>query len=138
MRQIEADHAGVTGDDDPLRAARVIDTIKARLADARSRAPEEQCSYAVRHDSEHILFCALCFRYGLKPFRRPRARTSTISVCAPRSFLDGTLWPLFNAMADELHRHLDDVTARVLHNALPETFVSLPAGFDLPAARVPE
>ncbi len=130
MRQIEAGHAGVTGDDEPARAARAIDEIRKRLADARSRAADEECSYVVRHESERILFYALCFRYGLKPFRRPRAHSSTISLRAPRPFLDTTLWPVFTALADELHSHLDDVTARVLRGAFPETVVSLPDGVE--------
>ena len=135
MRRIEAAHGGVTGDDEPTRSARAIDGFKQRLADARSAEPEEECSYAVRHDSERILFYALCFRYGLKPFRRPRAHASTITVRAPHSFLSGTLWPVFTALADELHRHLDDVTARVLRGAFPETVVSLPEGVEPAAPR---
>jgi len=126
MRQIEATYAGVTGDDDPARAARAIEDIRRRLADARSREADDECSYAVRHESERLLFMALCFRYGLDPFRRPRAHASTITVRAPRSFLDASLWPEFVALADELRRHLDDVTGRVLQGAFPETVVPIP------------
>lgn len=137
MRGIEATHASVTGDDDPGRAARAIDAMRARLAEARARDKDDECSYSVPDQAERLLFTALCFRYGLAPFRRPRARAITMSVLAPRPFVEDTLWPEFVALADELSRHLGEVTARVLRGAFPETVVELPADLDAPPSVEP-
>lgn len=126
MRRIEADSAGVTGNDDPERSARAIAALRERLAGARLREPDVGAAYTLYHDCERLLFSTLCLRYGLKTFRRPRARVTSVSVNAPRSFMDTTLWPMLNALATCLHRHLDDATARALNGAFPETFVLLP------------
>jgi hypothetical protein len=126
MRRIEADSAGVTGNDGPERSARAIAALRSRLAVARLREPDVDGVYILYHDYERILFTTLCLRYGLTTFRRPRARATSVCVSAPRSFLDTILWPMFQALSDGLYSHLDDATARVLNAAFPETFVLVP------------
>ena len=66
------------------------------------------------------LFLALCRRYGLKPFREPGRRYSTIQVRAPQTFHDRTLWPEFKALSEELRTHLDELTERVIREAIDE------------------
>ncbi len=132
LRGIEAAHARVTGDDDPGRAKRAIDDICRQLADARTREQDVECSYGVQEESERILLIALCCRYGLKPFRRPRARATTISVLAPRLFVDAILSPEFIALAAALRLHLSDVTRRVLRGAFPETVPAMPEDVEEP------
>jgi hypothetical protein len=41
-------------------------------------------------------------------------------VRAPRTFQDGTLWPEFCALADELKEELAVLTDRVIHEAIHE------------------
>ena len=130
MRGIEAAHARVTGDDEPGRAKRAMDDIRRRLVEARSRENDVECSYAIPDPREMDLFIALCVRYGLDPFRRPRQRGTSVLVLAPASFMKTTFWPEFVALADQLKRHLSDVTGRVLCGAFPETVVNMPDGFD--------
>ena len=66
------------------------------------------------------LFVALCRRYGLKPYREPGRRHSTVQLRAPRTFQDGTLWPEFLALAKELDAHLAELTERVIREAIDE------------------
>ena len=118
LRKIEALHAGTTSDGEREAARRAADRIKERLAEARSAEPDEEHVLSVIDPWQRMLFVALCRRYGLRPFRRPRQRHSTVQVVAPKTFVDGTLWPEFVALAGELHKHLSVVTDRIVRDAI--------------------
>ena len=60
------------------------------------------------------LFLALCRRYGLKPYRYPRQRYSTVTLRAPRSFIDNTLWPEFLEIKKALDEYLNEATERII------------------------
>ena len=45
------------------------------------------------------LLLRLCARYGLKPFREPKQKPTTITVRAPQRFMTKVLWPQLQAMA---------------------------------------
>src|SRR5262249_2768423 len=66
-------------------------------------------------------------RYGLKPFRERGRRTSTIQVRAPKTFHDRTLLPEFRALAEELEKHLNELTDRVIREAIHEDVTEAPA-----------
>jgi hypothetical protein len=118
LRKIEALHAGATtvGERDAARAA--AERIKARLAEQRTREPEIVVVYSLPDPWKRKLFLALCRRYGLTPFRKPRQRYSTLQVRAPRTFLEGTLWPEYLALAEELHQHIEALTDRIVREAI--------------------
>ena len=64
------------------------------------------------------LFVALCRRYGLAPYREHGQRYSTVNIRAPKTFQTRTLWPEFLALAEELHAHLEELTERVVREAI--------------------
>ena len=64
------------------------------------------------------LLVALCRRYGLLPFRDPGRRPTTVQLRAPKAFHERTPWPQFAALCDELHTHLDELTTRVIREAI--------------------
>lgn len=41
-------------------------------------------------------------------------------VRAPKAFQHGTLWPEFLALSEELHAHLNQLTERVIREAINE------------------
>jgi hypothetical protein len=43
-----------------------------------------------------------------------------VQVRAPRSFHDRTLWPEYKALAAELDAHLEELTTRVIREAIDE------------------
>jgi hypothetical protein len=81
------------------------------------------------------LFLALCRRYGVKPYREAGRRYRTVLVRAPKTFQTKTLWPELLALSEELHAHLNDLTERVIREAIDED-MSEPA--EASAARDPE
>jgi len=120
LRKIEALHAGTKIDGEREAAARAAERIRARLAELRGREQDDELLYRIADRWNRKLFLALCRRYGLKPFREPGRRYSTVQLRAPKTFQDRTLWPEFLALSKELETHLDELTDRVIREAIDE------------------
>ncbi|MGO8993863.1 MAG: hypothetical protein ACLQVI_11080 [Polyangiaceae bacterium] len=133
LRKIEALHAGTTVDGEREAARRAAERIRARLAELRGREQDEEFLYRLPDPWKRKLFVALCRRYGLKPFRESGRRHSTVQLRAPRAFHERTLWPEFVALCEELDAHLDELTTRVIREAINDD-VSEPA--EQPATKV--
>jgi len=120
LRKIEALHAGTSVDGEREAARRAAERIRARLAELRGREEDVELHYSLPDPWKRRLFLALCRRYGLKPFREPGRRHSTVQLRAPKEFQDRTLWPEYLALGEELSAHLDELTTRVIREAIDE------------------
>jgi len=120
LRKIEALHAGTTVDGEREAARRAAERIRARLAELRGSEQDTELLYSLPDPWKRKLFLALCRRYGLKPLRQAGRRYSTVQLRAPRAFQEQTLWPEFLALSEELHAHLDELTTRVIREAIDE------------------
>jgi hypothetical protein len=120
LRKIEALHAGTTVDGEREAARRAAERIRARLDELRGREKDVELHYRLPDPWTRKLFLALCRRYGLKPYREPGRRFSTVQVRAPKTFHDRTLWPEFQALSKELRTHLDELTERVIREAIDD------------------
>jgi len=100
--------------------------IRARLAELRGRETDEELVYSLPDPWKRKLFVALCRRYGLKPYRERGRRYSTVIVRAPKAFQNETLWPEFLALSEELHAHLNELTERVIREAINEDVSEAP------------
>lgn len=133
LRKIEALHAGTTVVGEREAARRAAERIRARLDELRGREQDIELHYALPDPWKRKLFVALCRRYGLKPFREDGRRYSTVQLRAPKAFHERTLWPEFLALCEELHAHLDELTTRVIREAINDD-VSEPAEHPPPKA----
>lgn len=120
LRKIEALHAGTKIDGEREAARLAAEQIRAQLEELRGREPEEVMQYSLPDPWKRKLFLALCRRYGLKPYREPGQRHSTVLLRAPRTFQDRTLWPEYRALSKELNAHLEELTDRVIWEAIYE------------------
>jgi hypothetical protein len=120
LRKIEALHAGTNVAGEREAARRAAERIRARLAELRGRDQDEELFYSLPDPWKRKLFVALCRRYGLRPYREPGRRYSTVIVRAPKKFQHETLWPEFLALSEELHAHLNELTDRVIREAIDE------------------
>jgi hypothetical protein len=118
LRKIEALHAGTTVDGEREAARRAAERIRARLAELRGREQDEVLVYSLPDPWERKLFVALCRRYELRPYREAGRRDSTVLVRAPKTFQQRTLWPEFVALSKELDAHLEELTDRVIREAI--------------------
>ena len=136
LRKLEALHAGTKIDGEREAARRAAERIRARLDELRAQERDVEMLYRIQDAWNRKLFTALCRRYGLQPYRERGRRTTTLQVRAPKTFHDRTLWPEFVALSKELEVHLDELTDRVIREAIhddvteaPEaTTKALPAG----------
>jgi hypothetical protein len=120
LRKIEALHAGTKIDGEREAARRAAERIRARLEELRGREHEVELHYRLPDPWKRRLFLALCRRYGLKPYREYGRRYRTVQLRAPRTFQDKTLWPEYQALARELDAHLEELTERIIREAINE------------------
>src|SRR5512135_276032 len=118
LRKIEALHAGTPVDGEREAARRAAERIRARLDELRGREKDIEMRYSLPDPWKRKLFVALCRRYGLAPYREYGRRYSTVLLRVPKAFHERTLWPEFVALAKELDAHLDELTERVIREAI--------------------
>ncbi len=126
LRKLEALYAGTSVDGEREAARRAAERIRARLEELRGREAEVVLAYRLHDPWSRKLFIALCRRYGLTPYRERGQRHTTVLVRAPRTFHDRTLWPEFKALSDELEATLEELTNRVIREAINEDISEAP------------
>ena len=120
LRKLEALHAGTAVEGEREAARRAAEKIRARLAELRGHEKEYEYRYSLPDPWKRKLFLALCRRYGLTPYREYGQRYTSVMVKAPKTFQDRTLWPEFQALCKELDVHLDELTTRVIREAIDD------------------
>ena len=114
LRKIEALFAGAKTAGEQAAAGAAADRIRERLKSSAALEPSIEMRFAIHDPWARQLFSALCRRYGLKPYRYPRMKRQSIVVKAPASFMDGVLWPEFNALNTALAAFLAETTTRII------------------------
>lgn len=114
LRRIEALFAGAAteGERDAAGAAR--ERILLRLKELQDQTPATEWKFTLSDSWAVKVFSALCRRYGLRPYRYPRQRRTTVMVRAPRAFVEQTLWPEFTELSGLLQEYLNEVTDRLI------------------------
>jgi hypothetical protein len=114
LRKLEALFAGAGTPGEKNAAEAGLERIRARLAELEGSDPPIEMQFSLSDLWTRRLFLALCRRYGLKPYRLPRQRTTTVMLRVPKKFLDQVLWPEFKELSAALTRYLEEVTTRVI------------------------
>lgn len=114
MRKISALFEGATTAGERDAAAAAIDRVRNALAAAERIEKPVETHFKLVDQWNRRLFTALCRRYGLKPYRYPRQRRTTVVVRAPRPFFDKTLWPEYLQIERALHEYLNEATERII------------------------
>jgi hypothetical protein len=118
LRKIEALFLGAATDGERDAAEAAFARLKAKLDEAsRVDRPEEMKLSFPDHWSVR-LFIALCRRYGLKPYRYPRQRNTTVMVKAPRRFFDAVVWRQFNDVHADLWAYFEQTTERLIRDTI--------------------
>lgn len=118
LQKIEALFAGAGTAGEKMAAEAALARVKARLDEMRGQDPAKELQFSISDLWSRQLFLALCRRYGLKPYRYPRQRQQTIMLRVPQRFHDQVLWPEYNALAQILQAHLNDITQRLIHDEI--------------------
>ena len=74
--------------------------LRAYLASCRQRSPTIEAKISLPDPALQTVFEALCGRYGLPVYRKPRQRKTTFTVAGPGPFVHDVLNVMFQQMAD--------------------------------------
>lgn len=120
LRKIERLYAGAATPGEKEAAAEAMARIRQRL-DATARVERSiEYRFTLTDGWSKKLFLALLRRYDLRPYRYARQRRNTVMVRVPRSFVNETLWPEFLELSEVLKTYLEEVTDRVIAQAIHE------------------
>ena len=114
LRKIAALFEGATTPGEQEAAAAAIARIHAALRTSEDQQPTVEMNFRLPDLWSRRLFVALCRRYGLKPYRYPRQRLSTVVVRAPETFIHPTLWPEYLEIKTALDEYLNEATERII------------------------
>jgi hypothetical protein len=118
MRKIEALFAGAGTAGERMAAEAALERLRARLAETQRQDMSVEMQFSLGDQWSRRLFIALCRRYGLKPYRLPRQRLTTVMLRVPRAFVDQVLWPEFQELNAALVHYLNEITLRVIQAAI--------------------
>lgn len=116
LRKIAALFEGATTAGERDAAAAALNRVRAALSATEKTEPSVEFSFRLPDRWNRRLFLALCRRYGLRPYRYPRQRHSTVVVRAPKSFVNETLWPEYLEIARALDEYLNEATERIIRD----------------------
>jgi hypothetical protein len=114
LRKIEALFAGAGTPGERSAAEAALERVRAKLAELEKADPPAEMQFSMPDQWSRYLFIALCRRYGLKPYRYPRQRRTTVMLRSPTGFINEVLWPEFIELDRLLQNHLRQVTLRVI------------------------
>jgi hypothetical protein len=135
LERIEALFAGAATAGERMAAGEARRRILERLGRLARDNPAIEFRFTLGDVWARRVFLALLRRYGLRPYRLRGQRHTTVMVRAPKRFVEETLWPEFQQLADTLTAYLHEVTERVVAAALhgdssDAAEVSGPAGLE--------
>ena len=116
LRKIAALFEGATTEGERDAAAAALNRVRTALSATEKTEQSVEFSFRLPDRWNRRLFLALCRRYGLRPFRYPRQRHSTVVVRAPKSFVNQTLWPEYLEIARALDEYLNEATERIIRD----------------------
>jgi hypothetical protein len=114
LRKIAALFEGAATSGERDAAAAALDRVRAALGAVEETDRTVEMSFRLPDRWSRHLFLALCGRYGLRPYRYPRQRHSTIVLRAPTLFINRTLWPEYLELSRALDDYLNEATERII------------------------
>jgi len=114
LRKIESLFARAGTDGERVAAGAAAERIRARLGEFQDTVGPTEMKFSLLDVWSRQLFVALSRRYGLKPYRYPRQRRTTVMLRVPERFINETLWPEFQELNQVLVDYLSQVTERII------------------------
>ena len=118
LRKLEALFARPGTDGERAAAASALERLRARLRHLEESQPPKEYRFSLPDTWSRSLFVALARRYGLRPYRERGQRRTTVMLRTSAKFVDETFWPDFLELQAELSRHLEEVTLRIIRQAV--------------------
>jgi hypothetical protein len=117
LRGVERLFDGATTPGERVAAGYAKERLDARLQGMMEDSPIEM-KFSLQNGWSRKLFTTLARKYQLEPFRYYRQRRTTVMLRVTKKFCDEVLWPEFIKLDDILMTHLDEITDRVVREAI--------------------
>lgn len=117
LRRVEALYAGATTPGERTAAGAARQRLDARLKQMTEEVPGEM-QFSLQNHWSRKLFIALARKYGLEPYRYHRQRYTTVMLRVSERFCEEVLWPEFVKLDKILVEHLNEITERVVREAI--------------------
>jgi hypothetical protein len=115
LRKIEALVEGAGTPDERRAAEAAVARMRAKLGvEATEHEEHVEQRFTIDDAASRHLFIALCRRHGYPPYRRIADGRATVSVYAPRRFIDGVLARQFRELDTELRAYLAEVSLKII------------------------
>lgn len=118
LAKLEAlfERAGTAGERDAAGAA--IDRLRRRLRDSHGHEPDIEMKISLPDVWSVRLFVAICRKHGVRPYRYPRQRRTTVMVRAPQHLLDQVVWVEFRNLQAELEAYFQETVDHLITAAM--------------------
>jgi hypothetical protein len=118
MAKLEALFRRAGTDGERLAAEAAYERLKAKADATFKPAPPVEIQFTLNDPWSRRLFIALCRKHGIKPYRYPRQRRTTVVVRAPRAMLDTVLLPEFSRLQLELTHYFNETVDHLIATAM--------------------
>ncbi len=118
LRKVEALFFGAATAGERGAAGAAAERLRAKLDEAARRDPPINIRFTMPDQWSVRLFVALCRRYGYRPFRYPRQRSTTVMVTAPQRLFEAVVWREFNELHADLSTFLEQTTERLIRETI--------------------
>lgn len=118
LRLIEALFSGAATKGEEVAAELARERILERLRLMEKEEPLIEYRFTMAHMWARKVFVALLRRYGIKPYRYNKQRYTTVMALVSKRFVDETLWPEFQEIAQTLETYLSEITERVVSQVI--------------------
>lgn len=122
IRKVEALYMNGATEGERQAAAAAMDRLRLKLDEAPE--PTTEWQFSLPDPWKRQLFLAVARRLGLKPYRLPRQKYSTVMIRCTNSMVDEILWPQYTKLSALLHDYLaettKDIITRSVHGDISE------------------
>lgn len=118
LKRIQALFESSTFEGEKNAAEEAMCKIKEKLESEKLQDPPIEYRFSLPDTWSRKLFVALLRRYGIKPYRYPRQRSTTVMAKISKSFLDKTLWPEYEKLDNALISYLEKITEKVIRESV--------------------
>ena len=120
LLKIEALYSGAKTPGEKNSALKAKERILKKIEEAGSIDPPVEYKFTLTSDWSVRVFVALLNRYGIKAYRRPRQRRTTVLARVSVSFVEKTLWPEYEEIQEEIDNYfdakIDDIVIRLMND----------------------
>lgn len=119
LARLEALFARGATEGERAAAGAAIDRLQARLgADAPADEPETEMQYTFPDTWSVRIFVALCRKHGVRPYRYPRQRRTTVMVRVRQRAFEATVAAEFRTLHRELIGYFDEMVDHLIADAM--------------------